>query len=66
MASLRIGHSLLAHGYTIAREASTVYIRCRVRLSIPHILVDCPRYHTARCRFFSALSFLRPSEHLSI
>ena len=49
----------------MTREAPPVCTLCRVRLSVPHILVDCPCYPAARCQFLPALSSLRPSERQS-
>ena len=62
LSRLRIGHTRLTHGYLMAREAPQFCSRCRVRLSAPHVLVDCPRYHTTSYRFFPILSSLGPSD----
>ena len=50
---LRIGHTRLTHDHLMAREALPVCGRCHVRLSIFHILVECPTYSVPRNRGFS-------------
>ena len=59
---LRIAHILLTHGYLMAREAH----RCQVRLSVFHVLVECPAYYVLCNRFFPFLTSVLPREHLSL
>ena len=61
---VRIGHTHLTHDYLMAPDTPLVCTYCRVRLSVPHLLFDCPRYRAAH-RLFPILSSLRPSDHLS-
>ena len=64
LSRLRIGHTRLTHGHLMAREAPPVCDRCQVRLSISHILVECPTYSVPRNRFYPSLTSMPPRERL--
>ena len=49
----------------MAREVPPVCDHCHVRLSIPHILVECPTYYIPRNRFYPSLMSMPPREGLS-
>ena len=52
---LRLGYSRLTHGYLMSREQRPICDQCNggIQLTIKHILVDCPRYRSARQRAFN-------------
>ncbi len=57
---LRIGHSLLTHGYLMRGEQYPPYCQnCLVPLSVRHLLVECPDYLEERHRFFGPHPTLR-------
>ena len=49
---LRIGHSRLTHAYRMDKRAEKPRCdECHCRLSIKHIMVDCPKFHQERVHF---------------
>ena len=48
----RIGHTHLAHSHLMAREVPPACCRRQVRLSVFHLLVECPIYSTPVIGFF--------------
>jgi hypothetical protein len=50
VARLRIGHTRLTHGHLLSGNPPPVCATCDVHLSVPHILVDCPRCAVQRDR----------------
>ena len=50
LARLRIGHTLLTHGYLMEGGRMPYCGDCLVPLSIKHVLVECPSYRDERCR----------------
>ena len=63
---LVIVHTSLSHGHLMAREASPVWGRCQVRLSVFHVLVELPAYYVPRNRVFPTLTPVPPRECLSL
>ena len=55
---LRLGHSRLTHSYLMSGGAPPSCDNCGedVRLTIKHLLVECPAHRTARIRFFNSSS----------
>ncbi|XP_072380897.1 uncharacterized protein [Diabrotica undecimpunctata] len=41
---LRLGHTRLTHGHIIGHTNPTLCENCNIRLSVKHVLVECPRY----------------------
>ena len=64
LSRLRIGHTRLTYGHLMAREAPPVCDHCKVRLSISHIVVECPTYSVPRNRFFLSLMSVPPRERV--
>lgn len=58
LARFRIGHTRFTHSFLMSRSPP-LCSRCRVQLSVSHILLDCPLYSLARLRYFSFLSMCR-------
>lgn len=48
---LRIGHSLLTHGFLLCGEDPPLCTRCAVQLSVQHILISCPQHEGVRRRY---------------
>ena len=65
LSRLRIGHTRLTHGHLMAREVPSICGRCLVRLSVFHVLIECPAYYVPRNRFFPSLTSVPPHERLS-
>ena len=55
LSSLRIGHTRRTHGHLMAHKVPPVYGRCQARLSVFHILVECPGYYVPRNYIFPFL-----------
>ena len=62
----RVGHTCLTHGYLMARKAPVICGHCQVRLSVFHVLVECPTYSVLRSRFFPSLTSVLPCLRLSL
>ena len=56
LARLRIGHTRLTHEHLMTNTEPRQCRRCRVVLSVKHILVECPNFNNARRRFFGGVS----------
>ena len=63
---LHIGHARLTHGHLMACEAPSICSCCQVRLSVFHVLVECPAFSVPCNWFFSSLTSLLPLERLSL
>ena len=48
---LRIGHCYFSHGYLIRKEDPPWCATCNSRVTVDHILIDCPLYSLARRKF---------------
>lgn len=55
---LRIGHTLLTHGYLMTRDIPPRCPQCDVIITVQHVLEECPQYETA----FSARGISRRLE----
>ncbi|KAE9521545.1 hypothetical protein AGLY_018071, partial [Aphis glycines] len=44
----RIGHSHITHSYLITKESPPLCDTCKTHISMAHIIIDCPKYSTAR------------------
>ena len=49
---LRIGHCRLTHGFLMSGSAPTLCDRCGTRLTVRHVLLDCPHYASGRRIYF--------------
>ena len=49
---LRTGHTYGTHGFLIGVGSRPICTRCGDRLSVRHVLVECPRLDAERLRFF--------------
>ena len=47
---LRIGHTYATHGHILRGEEKPVCPRCRVPLTVAHVLLSCPRLRGSRAR----------------
>ena len=56
LTKLRIGHSLLTHGYLMEERHPPYCQDCLVPLTIKHILAECPSLQERRRRHFGFLS----------
>ena len=65
LARLRIGHTRLTHAYLMSRSDPPLCPLCNVPLSVPHILLSCPRFNTARTSAFPHLSSLHRPPNIS-
>ena len=65
LARLRLGHTRLTHGHYMSRGPRPLCPRCDTRLTVRHILVDCPRFAAARSSCFPFLPTIQPSRRLS-
>lgn len=45
---LRTGHTSLTHQYILKGEPAPICDQCNIRLSIPHIISECPVYNVQR------------------
>ncbi|XP_055862095.1 uncharacterized protein LOC129922043 [Biomphalaria glabrata] len=54
MSRLRIGHTYITHSFVLKREEPPLCEYCDSRLTVEHILVDCPRYQDVRAKHFRA------------
>lgn len=45
---LRLGHTALTHDFIFRREEPPVCISCNIRLTVKHIICDCPKFNVAR------------------
>ncbi|CAH2001480.1 unnamed protein product [Acanthoscelides obtectus] len=45
---MRFGHSLLTHQHLFSNEEPPICPACNTSLTVKHILLECPRYETAR------------------
>ncbi|KAG8275384.1 hypothetical protein J6590_108464 [Homalodisca vitripennis] len=45
---LRLGHTLLTHGFLMSRDDPPVCDTCDTVITVKHVLVDCPRYSVHR------------------
>lgn len=52
---LRIGHTVLTHGFLIQKEQKPVCDHCGDPLTVLHVLISCPHLEAARIRHFKAL-----------
>jgi ribonuclease HI len=50
----RIGHTFLTHSYLLKQENSPDCSACHSLLTVQHILLDCPNYHTVRVKYFTS------------
>ena len=48
LARLRIGHTRLTHGHLMENKEAPKCQRCRVTISVQHMLIECPLYHEER------------------
>jgi ribonuclease HI len=48
LARLRLGHTNTTHLFLITQTPPPTCTRCHTRYTIQHMLIDCPRYATAR------------------
>ena len=53
---LRIGHTYATHGYILRGEEKPLCPRCRVPLSVAHVLMSCPRLRGYRARHLGRIS----------
>ena len=44
----RLGHCFFSHGHLILREEPPWCGTCYTRVTVDHILIDCPRYGAER------------------
>ena len=58
LARLRIGHTRLTHGFLMSGDPPPQCPSCRSRLTVPHILLSCPRFAHLRSTFFPHLTSL--------
>ena len=58
LARLRIGHTRLTHGFLMSRDPPPQCPSCHTRLTVPHFLVSCPQFASARSTAFPHLSLL--------
>ncbi|KAI8761429.1 pol protein [Biomphalaria glabrata] len=49
---LRIGHTYITHSFVLKKEEPPLCEYCDSRLTVEHILVDCPRYQDVRAKYF--------------
>ncbi|XP_055870084.1 uncharacterized protein LOC129923389 [Biomphalaria glabrata] len=52
MSRLRIGHTYITHSFVLKKEEPPLCEYCDSRLTVEHILVDCPRYQDVRAKYF--------------
>ncbi|XP_074026220.1 uncharacterized protein [Leptinotarsa decemlineata] len=45
---LRIGHTKITHLYLLLGEQQPLCITCQTKLTVQHILVECPKYEETR------------------
>ena len=45
---LRLGHTRLTHGYLMAQSPRSLCDRCDVPITIPHLLINCPKFSLPR------------------
>ena len=50
----------------MAREGPSVCGRCQVRLSVSHVLIECPTYSVPLAWYFPSLTSVPPRERLSL
>jgi len=48
LARLRIGHTHLTHQHLMKKEPESLCDLCNSAVTVEHVLLDCPKYHTAR------------------
>ncbi|EZA53766.1 hypothetical protein X777_06662, partial [Ooceraea biroi] len=48
---LRIGHSRLTHSHLFTHNSPALCQHCNIRITIPHILAECPAYHQSRIKY---------------
>ena len=53
---LRIGHSRLTHSHLLDNNYDNFCNNCNIRLTIEHILIDCPKYSNERLQYNIASS----------
>ena len=45
---LRLGHTRITHGYLMSQTNRTMCDLCHIPISMPHILIDCPKFSLPR------------------
>ena len=64
LARLRIGHTRLTHCHLMKKEPAPVCQRCRVTVSVLHVLIECPLYHDQRRKLLPNAADLTNEEGL--
>ena len=64
LARLRIGHTRLTHGHLMKNEPAPLCQRCRVIVSVQHVLIECPLYHEQRRKLLPNAAELTNEEGL--
>jgi len=66
LARLRIGHTRITHSHLMSHPSNLPLCpTCNVLLSVPHILISCPRFTEARILTFPHISHLLRPPNLS-
>ena len=56
MCRSRLGHARLTHSYLLRNEDPPECIYCACRLTVKHILIECPDFELSRQKYFNCTS----------